>query len=72
MRVRFIGGESGGDGSPRLYITDTEPPRYAVQGRLTDDLGTVEIPHRLLWFTEPGTCVSGAARYRARVVHAVG
>ncbi|MGV9741431.1 hypothetical protein [Nocardia farcinica] len=59
MRVRFIGGESGGDGSPRLYATETEPPRYAVQGWKTDDPGTVEIPHKLLWFTEPGTCISG-------------
>ncbi|MBF6097108.1 hypothetical protein IU510_03325 [Nocardia cyriacigeorgica] len=59
MKVRFIGGESGGDGSPRLYATVTEPPRYAVQGWLTDDPGTVEIPHRLLQFTEPGTCLSG-------------
>ncbi|MBF6191274.1 hypothetical protein [Nocardia implantans] len=59
MKVRFIGGESGGDGSPRLYVTETDPPRYAAQGWLTDDPGTVEIPHKLLWFTEPGTCISG-------------
>ncbi|WP_069166932.1 hypothetical protein [Nocardia altamirensis] len=59
MRVRLIGGESGGDGSPRVYVTESEPPRYAVQGWLTNDPDTVEIPHRLLWFTEPGTCISG-------------
>ncbi len=58
MKVRFIGGESGGDGSPRLYVTETDPPRYAVQGWKTDNPGTVEIPHKLLWFTEPGTCIS--------------
>ncbi|WP_280362837.1 hypothetical protein [Nocardia wallacei] len=59
MKVRFIGGESGGDGSPRLYVTETDPPRYAVQGWLTGNPGTVEIPHKLLWFTESGTCISG-------------
>ncbi|NKY26903.1 hypothetical protein [Nocardia gamkensis] len=59
MRVRFIGGVSGGDGSPRLYITEIQPPRYAVQGWKTGHPGTVEIPHKLLWFVEPGTCVSG-------------
>ncbi|MEU2033679.1 hypothetical protein [Nocardia amamiensis] len=30
-----------------------------MQGWNTDDPGTVEIPHKLLWFTEPGTCISG-------------
>lgn len=59
MRVRLIGGESGEHGSPRVYVTETEPPRYAVQGWKTDDPRTVEIPHKLLWFTEPGTCISG-------------
>ncbi|GAB2686446.1 hypothetical protein [Nocardia thraciensis] len=59
MKVRFIGGESGGDGSPRLYVTENDPPCYAAQGWLTDDPNTVEIPHKLLWFTEPGTCISG-------------
>lgn len=59
MKVRFIGGESGGDGSPRLYATESDQPHYAVQGWKTDDPGTVEIPHRLLQFAEPGTCLSG-------------
>ncbi|GAA5052020.1 hypothetical protein GCM10023318_24110 [Nocardia callitridis] len=59
MKVRLIGGESGGDGSPRVYVTETEPPRFAVPGWKTDDPDTVEIPHRLLWFTEPGTCIAG-------------
>ncbi|MBY8856623.1 hypothetical protein K7711_09065 [Nocardia sp. CA2R105] len=59
MQVRFIGGDSGGDGSPRLYVTETTPPRYAVQGWATDDPSIVEIPHRLLRYAEPGTCISG-------------
>lgn len=59
MKVRFVGGETGEHGSPRLYVTETKPPRYAAQGWPTDEPGTIEIPHKLLWFTEPGTCIAG-------------
>ncbi|WP_028476753.1 hypothetical protein [Nocardia sp. CNY236] len=57
MRIRFLGGPSGGQGSPRLYATDRDT--FAVQGWKTDRADQVEIPHRLLAHTEPGTAVSG-------------
>lgn len=57
MKVRFIGGESGGDGSPRLYASDRDS--LVVQGWKTDRDDSVEIPHQLLQFCEPGTCLHG-------------
>lgn len=57
VRVRFIGGESGGDGSPRLYASDRNT--LIVQGWTTQTVGRIEIPHRLLAFAEPGTCLTG-------------
>jgi hypothetical protein len=57
MKVRFIGGESGGDGSPRLYASDRET--LVVQGWKTDSDDRIEIPHRLLAYSEPGTCLVG-------------
>ncbi|MGO4612533.1 hypothetical protein AB4305_02690 [Nocardia sp. 2YAB30] len=57
MQVRFLGGPSGGQGSPRLYATDRDT--FAVQGWKTDRSDQVEIPHRLLVHTEPGTAVAG-------------
>ncbi|TLF96796.1 hypothetical protein FEK35_27275 [Nocardia cyriacigeorgica] len=57
MKVRFIGGESGGDGSPRLYVSDRAT--LVVQGWKTDRDDVIEIPHRLLQFCEPGTCLHG-------------
>ncbi|MEU7629609.1 hypothetical protein AB0C34_06435 [Nocardia sp. NPDC049220] len=57
MQVRFLGGPSGGQGSPRLYATDRDT--FAVQGWKTEHPEQVEIPHRLLAHTEPGTAVAG-------------
>ncbi|MFD8249657.1 hypothetical protein [Nocardia sp. NPDC059691] len=57
MKVRFIGGESGGDGSPRLYASDRDT--YLVQGWKTDDDSRIEIPHRLLAYSPAGTCLTG-------------
>ncbi|MCP9623872.1 hypothetical protein FOH10_21115 [Nocardia otitidiscaviarum] len=57
MKVRFIGGESGGDGSPRLYASDRDT--LVVQGWKTSSADQIEIPHRLLAFAEPGTCLHG-------------
>ncbi|MFD4403868.1 hypothetical protein ACFWPH_14025 [Nocardia sp. NPDC058499] len=57
MHVRFLGGPSGGQGSPRLYETDRAT--FAVQGWKTDHDDRIEIPHRLLFHTEPGTCIAG-------------
>jgi hypothetical protein len=45
MRLRFLGGESGQDGSPRLYATDRGT--YVVQGYKVEDaetLGQLRIP----------------------------
>ncbi|MFC8530168.1 hypothetical protein [Nocardia sp. NPDC057227] len=57
MRVRFIGGESGGDGSPRLYASDRDT--LIVQGWKAPTVDRIEIPHRLLAFAEAGTCLTG-------------
>jgi hypothetical protein len=57
MHVRFIGGPTGGQGSPRLYETDRGT--FAVQGWKTDSDDRIEIPHRLLVHAEPGTCIAG-------------
>jgi hypothetical protein len=58
MRLRFLGGDSGQDGSPRLYATDRDT--YVVQGYKVEDTealsqltvpdheGCVEIPRSLL------------------------
>lgn len=57
MHVRFLGGPTGGQGSPRLYATDRDT--FAVQGWRTDSDDRIEIPHRLLVHAEPGTCIAG-------------
>ncbi|MEV0293201.1 hypothetical protein [Nocardia sp. NPDC050710] len=57
MKVRLLGGPTGGQGSPRLYRTDRNT--FAVQGWKTGRTDRIEIPHRLLTYTEPGTCLAG-------------
>jgi len=57
MYVELLGGDSGNLGSPRLYKTDRGT--YAGQGWATGDPRRVEIPHRLLRYVEPGTCLIG-------------
>lgn len=57
MYVRLLGGGSGDGGSPRLWVTDRET--FAVQGWKTDERDRIEIPHRLLAFADPGTCLAG-------------
>ncbi|WP_280393272.1 hypothetical protein [Nocardia wallacei] len=57
MRIRLLGGPTGEGGSPRLYATDRQTD--LVQGWKTDEPNMVEIPHRLLHWMEPGTCLSG-------------
>jgi len=57
MKVRFLGGPTGGQGSPRLYLTDRES--FAVQGWKTDREDQIEIPHKLPSYAEPGTCLAG-------------
>jgi hypothetical protein len=45
MRLRFLGGDSGQDGSPRVYATDRGT--YVVQGYKVEDveaLGQLTVP----------------------------
>lgn len=54
MRLRFLGKETQGGGSPTLYATDRNT--YVVQGwKVAGQDGSVEIPHRLLTHIEVGT-----------------
>lgn len=57
MKVIYLGGTTGGQGSPRLYLTERES--FAVQGWKTGREDQIEIPHKLLAYTEPGTCLAG-------------
>ncbi|WP_280363780.1 hypothetical protein [Nocardia wallacei] len=57
MEIRLLGGPTGEGGSPRLYATDRQT--LLVQGWKTDEPDLIEIPHRLLQWTEPGTCLVG-------------
>lgn len=54
MSIRLLGGPTGGDGSPRVWINDHEG-KYFIQGWRTDSHETIEIPHQLLGFLEPET-----------------
>ncbi|MEV6560427.1 hypothetical protein AB0M22_32235 [Nocardia sp. NPDC051756] len=56
MRVQLLGGPSGSQGSPTLYLTDRRT--FAVQGWKTQRDNRIEIPHRLLGYVEPGTCLA--------------
>jgi hypothetical protein len=56
MRLRFLGKNTGSHQSPTLYATDQGT--YVVQGwRVPDHPDLIEIPHPLLGFLEPGTCL---------------
>ncbi|MBO0880962.1 MAG: hypothetical protein J2P17_11585 [Mycobacterium sp.] len=57
MHTRLLGGPTGEGGSPRLYMSDHGT--FLVQGWKTDEPGRIEIPHRLLQWVEPHTCLSG-------------
>lgn len=57
MRLRRLGGDSEVGHSPTLFLTETDPPRYIAQGWSTDDPRTIEIPHGLLSYLEPRTCL---------------
>jgi hypothetical protein len=57
MRVELLGGDSGNLGSPRLWKTDRGT--LAPQGWKTRDPNRIEIPHTLLRYVEPGTCLTG-------------
>lgn len=55
MRLTFLGKSTQNGQSPTLYASDRET--YVVQGWRTDRDQHVEIPHQLLTFLEPGTCL---------------
>lgn len=58
MRLRYLGTNTRNDGSPTLYATDRRS--YVVQGwKLSgrDERRVIEIPHPLLAFLEPGSCL---------------
>ncbi|WP_433597939.1 hypothetical protein ACQPXH_19300 [Nocardia sp. CA-135953] len=57
MEIRLLGGPTGEGGSPRLWATDRGS--ILVQGWRTSEANRIEIPHRLLQWTEAGTCLSG-------------
>lgn len=57
MKIRLLGGPSGSQGSPRLYATDRDT--FAVQGWKTGRVDRIEIPHKLIAYAEPGTCLAG-------------
>ncbi|MBF6068181.1 MULTISPECIES: hypothetical protein [Nocardia] len=55
-RLRFLGKNTQGEHSPTLYAT--EYGTYVVQGwRVQGHPELIEIPHPLLGFLEPGTCL---------------
>ncbi|MEO3924319.1 hypothetical protein ABGB07_10725 [Micromonosporaceae bacterium B7E4] len=54
MELRFLGKQTQGGGSPTLFLTDRDT--YVVQGWKVPGVQTsVEIPHELLQYLEPGT-----------------
>jgi len=54
MRLRFLGKDTQGGGSPTLFATDRDT--YVVQGwKVPDRPTSVEIPKRLLSYLEQGT-----------------
>ncbi|MFI5776819.1 hypothetical protein [Nocardia sp. NPDC051570] len=55
MRLRFLGKNTTGQQSPTLWASDHGT--YVCQGWKTGVDGQIEIPHRLLEFLEPGTCL---------------
>ncbi|MGX1812179.1 hypothetical protein ACWIGI_41265 [Nocardia sp. NPDC055321] len=55
MRLTFLGKNTTGTQSPTLYLSDRDT--YVCQGWRTDTPEQIEIPHRLLEFLAPGTCL---------------
>lgn len=65
MRLTFLGnGGSDSGGCPALFTTDSGT--YAVQGWVTDDPKTVEIPHLLTGFAEDRTFIGAELRDSGR------
>jgi len=57
MKLERLGGDSTDGQSPTLFLSDMKPPSYVVQGWGTDSPDTIEIPHRLIRYLQPGTCL---------------
>jgi len=56
MRLTFLGKNTQSNNSPTLYLSDRNT--YVVQGwRVPGHDDQIEIPHPLLAFLEPGTCL---------------
>ncbi|MET9490975.1 hypothetical protein [Nocardia sp. NPDC006630] len=56
MRLRFLGKNTQGNHSPTLYASDRGT--YVCQGwRVPNQPELIEIPHPLLAYLEPGTCL---------------
>ncbi|MEV0297176.1 hypothetical protein [Nocardia sp. NPDC050710] len=56
MHLRFLGKNTNGEHSPTLYASDRDT--YVVQGwRVPERPDLIEIPHPLLAYLEPGTCL---------------
>ncbi|MGW5385497.1 hypothetical protein [Nocardia sp. NPDC003963] len=56
MRLQFLGkGGSNVGECPSLYVSDQDT--YVVQGWVTEQAATVEIPHLLTGFAELGTFI---------------
>ncbi len=56
MRLRFLGTDSQNGTCPTLFASDKGT--YVIQGwRTGPDGSVIEIPHALLKFLEPGTCL---------------
>ncbi|WP_280236713.1 hypothetical protein [Nocardia cyriacigeorgica] len=62
MRLRRLGGDSEVGHSPTLFLTETNPPRYVVQGWRTNKANQIEIPHGLLTYLEPCSCLGALLR----------
>lgn len=56
MPLTFLGKTTNGGQSPTLYLSE-DRTHYLVQGWRTDEEHRLEIPHALLQYLAPGTCL---------------
>lgn len=60
MKLERLGGDSTDGQSPTLFLSDRGS--YVTQGWNTDRPDTIEIPHRLIRYLKPGTCLGALLR----------
>lgn len=60
MKLERLGGDSTDGHSPTLFLSDRGS--YVTQGWNTDRPDTIEIPHRLIRYLKPGTCLGALLR----------